>query len=359
MRLLTIGAFARQCRLSPKALRLYDELGLLRPVQTDPHTGYRWYAPEQLERARLVAWLRRIGMPLARIAAVCHLPAADVAAAVTEYWHHVDAEHAGRAELVSSLVRHLQRGDTDMTGIHTPLRLRWATYCDQGQAREYNQDSVWASEGLLGVADGFGPSAGAALPSAVALQTLADAGSTGTSAGALLDTLHTAGEQAAAAVNAMTTAGSALEGAGTTLTALVWAGSDLALVHVGDSRAYVLREGELLQLTHDDTQVQRLIEKGQLTVAEAESHPQRSILVKALHADSGALPDVRAHSAQVGDRYLLCTDGLYLPVALDAIERVLTEHAEPDAAVAALAELVHSAGAPDNVVCVVADVLPA
>jgi protein phosphatase len=91
MRLLTIGAFARQCRLSPKALRLYDELGLLRPVETDPHTATAG-TPEQLERARLVAWLRLIGMPLARIAAVCHMPSADVAAVVTEYWRQVDAE---------------------------------------------------------------------------------------------------------------------------------------------------------------------------------------------------------------------------------------------------------------------------
>ncbi|BFO21240.1 hypothetical protein SHKM778_76280 [Streptomyces sp. KM77-8] len=71
MGMLTIGAFAKACRLSPKALRLYDELDLLRPARVDPHTGYRYYAPEQLERARLVAWLRRVGMPLAGIRRVC------------------------------------------------------------------------------------------------------------------------------------------------------------------------------------------------------------------------------------------------------------------------------------------------
>src|SRR3954464_11504000 len=68
---LTIGAFAKASRLSPKALRLYDELDLLRPARVDPDTGYRYYAPEQLEQARLVAWLRRLGMPLARIQSVC------------------------------------------------------------------------------------------------------------------------------------------------------------------------------------------------------------------------------------------------------------------------------------------------
>jgi len=181
MRLLTIGVFARQCRLSPKALRLYDELGLLRPVQTDPHTGYRLVRAGAARACppgglaapnRHAAGADRSGVPRA---------IGDVAAVVTGYWRQVEAEHAARAELVSSLVQHLQRGDTDMTGSHAPLRLRWATYRDRGQVREPNQDSVWASEGLLGVADGFGPSADAALPSAVALLTLAGAGPGATS----------------------------------------------------------------------------------------------------------------------------------------------------------------------------------
>ncbi|MFD0854642.1 helix-turn-helix domain-containing protein, partial [Actinomadura adrarensis] len=75
MGLWTIGAFARASRLSPKALRLYDDLGLLPPAHVDPSTGYRFYDPSQLERARLVAWLRRLGMPLARIWHVCELDA--------------------------------------------------------------------------------------------------------------------------------------------------------------------------------------------------------------------------------------------------------------------------------------------
>ena len=76
MELLTIGAFSRASRLSPKALRLYDSLGLLAPAHVDEVSGYRFYQPDQLERARLVAWLRRLGMPLARIRVVCDLAAA-------------------------------------------------------------------------------------------------------------------------------------------------------------------------------------------------------------------------------------------------------------------------------------------
>ena len=79
MGLLTIGSFARAARLSPKALRLYDELGLLRPAQVDPNSGYRFYDLDQLEQARLVAWLRRLGMPLAQIRVVCGMPGPDAA----------------------------------------------------------------------------------------------------------------------------------------------------------------------------------------------------------------------------------------------------------------------------------------
>ncbi|MDQ2709724.1 MAG: hypothetical protein M3Z25_19790 [Actinomycetota bacterium] len=138
--------------------------------------------------------------------------------------------------------------------------------------------AVWAGDGLLGVADGFGPSTETAMPSAAALNTLATSTA---SAGALLDALRTAVEQAADKVATMTTSDPALEGAGTTLTALAWSGAELALVHVGNSRAYLLCDGELLQLSHDDALVQSLIDEGRLTSEEAESHPQRMILIRA------------------------------------------------------------------------------
>jgi serine/threonine protein phosphatase PrpC len=361
MALLTIGAFARRCRLSAKALRLYDNLGLLTPVETDPVTGYRWYAPEQLELARLVAWLRRIGMPLAQIAIIAGLSRSEAVGQIAAYWQQVQAEHTQRAQLVSALVDHLERGDTTMAEIRTPLRLRWATYCDQGLVREHNQDSVWAGDGLLGVADGFGAADDTEPASAVALRRLASAAAQA-SPGALFDVLQGAAAQAAEAVRAIPPREDkpgrpGQEMPGTTLTALAWAGGDLALVHVGDSRAYVLRAGQLFQLTHDDTYVQRLIDEGKLTEDEARSHPQRMTLIKALHPNSAAVPQVSAHSVQVGDRYLLCTDGLHLPVTNGDIQRVLCEHVDVDSAVAELGALAHRAGAPDNVVCVVADVL--
>src|SRR3954468_17660252 len=107
MALLRIGAFARAQRMSPKALRLYDELGLLRPAAVDPATGYRFYDPAQLDRARLVAWLRRIGMPLAGLREVCDLPGPAAAAAIAGYWAQVLAETAERGQLASFLVDYL------------------------------------------------------------------------------------------------------------------------------------------------------------------------------------------------------------------------------------------------------------
>ncbi|WP_233157028.1 MULTISPECIES: MerR family transcriptional regulator [Amycolatopsis] len=118
---LTIGAFARAAGLSPKALRLYDELGLLRPASVDPVSGYRRYAPDQLERARLIGWLRRTGMPLARISRALAGP--DPAAEVLAYWREVEADVAARGRLVAFLVAQLSGKDTAMTGLVHAVRV--------------------------------------------------------------------------------------------------------------------------------------------------------------------------------------------------------------------------------------------
>jgi DNA-binding transcriptional MerR regulator len=107
MSLVSIGEFAQASRLSPKALRLYDELGLLVPAHVDEYTGYRWYAAEQLERAKLVSALRRIGVPLARVKEILALPAEGAADEVRAYWAATEFEHAARGELAGLLVNEL------------------------------------------------------------------------------------------------------------------------------------------------------------------------------------------------------------------------------------------------------------
>ncbi|MFD7661761.1 MerR family transcriptional regulator [Streptomyces sp. NPDC059788] len=378
-RLLSIGAFARAARLSPKALRLYDELGLLPPAQVDPANGYRRYALAQLERARLVACLRRIGMPLARIRDVCELAPGPAAGAVSAYWARVETDTAARRELAAFLVDHLKGKDTTMTkppagtprtgeppaGEPRPagaLTIRYAALSDTGLVRESNQDTAYADDRLLAVADGFGRSGASAGAAAVeALRGLEDVGAGVLRPGDLLNALADAADRANRSVREVVAAagpaaGSGADAAGTTLTAMLWTGSHLALVHVGDSRAYLLRDGELFQITHDHTHVRSLVEEGRLTPEEAESHPQRALLIRALDGSAGFEPEVGLREARPGDRYLLCSDGLSAVVPSDAVRDVLGAVSDPGRAVRDLVALAHDAGAPDNVSCVVADV---
>ncbi|MFF0966825.1 MerR family transcriptional regulator [Streptomyces sp. NPDC003703] len=362
--MLTIGAFAKASRLSPKALRLYDELGLLRPARVDPDTGYRYYAPDQLEQARLVAWLRRLGMPLAGIRRVCALAPDAAAREIRAHWGRVEAETAVRRDLAAFLADHLdhladhvpdRRSDRSSTPPRkdiTMLELRYAARSDRGRVRPANQDTAYAGTRLLAVADGYGPAGaragGAAVTALKALDTAEPP------AGSVLNLLEDAVQGATRAV--ADAAGGAE--AGTTLTALLWTGSRLALVHIGDSRAYLLREGGLFRVTHDHTVVQAMLDEGRLTPEEAVSHPQRALLLRALDGTATPpVPDLRLHDALPGDRYLLCSDGLTAVVPDDRIRSLLAAAGDPDAAVRSLIGAANAAGGPDNVSCVVADVV--
>ncbi|MGW1723399.1 MerR family transcriptional regulator [Streptomyces sp. NPDC002306] len=355
MGLLTIGAFAKASRLSPKALRLYDELGVLRPVRVDPVNGYRRYAPEQLEQARLVAWLRRLGMPLARIQRVCTLEAGPAAQEIRAYWSQVEADTAARRDLAAFLIDHLSWKDPAMSSTAKPLGIRYAALSDPGHVRASNQDTVYAGSRLLAVADGYGTAGAPA--SAAAVDVLKRLETDGIPAGNLLDVLEDAVEQAERAVHGVAGTGTASEEAGTTLTAMLWTGSQLALVHIGDSRLYLLRDGGLFQITHDHTMVQSMVDEGRLSPEEAASHPQRSLLVRALGQGSDATADIRLHDVRQGDRYLLCSDGLSTVVPTGEIRRVLSEVGEPERAVRELVALANGSGGPDNVSCVIADVI--
>ncbi|WP_153814410.1 MerR family transcriptional regulator [Streptomyces sp. SUK 48] len=341
MELLTIGAFARVSRLSPKALRLYDELALLRPARVDPETGYRYYTAGQLGRARLVAWLRRLGMPLAEIRAVCALRPGEAAREIGAYWARVEAQTAVRRDLAAFLVDQLTgTADTSERDPMTTLELRHCAHTDRGLVRPANQDTLYAGRRLLAVADGFGPAGLAASGAAVeALRYLDEAESLPVDGelgelgvlGALEDAVRAAGTAVA------DLAGGTGED-GSTLTALLWTGSRLALAHIGDSRAYLLRGGELYRITQDH-----------------RVSPQDLLLYKALTGGADPVPDLRLQEPLPGDRYLLCSDGLTEAVPDARIGELLASAAGPEELVdAALA-----AGAPDNVTCVVADVTAA
>ncbi|MEY9845812.1 serine/threonine protein phosphatase PrpC/DNA-binding transcriptional MerR regulator [Streptacidiphilus sp. BW17] len=361
--LLTIGAFARRARLSPKALRLYDELGLLPPVRVDPQNGYRYYAPAQLEQAQLVAWLRLLGMPLARIRTVCGLPAAEAATEVAAYWARVEDDTASRRRLAAFLVDHLNgttgKDHEPMTvPPTTPLTLCCAAASDTGLVRESNQDTAYAGPGLLAVADGFG--AAGALAGSLAVEALKPvagraAGTRAPGQGDVLNALADAVTEANRSVEGLADAGS-----GTTLTALLWTGStavdSMALVHVGDSRAYLLRGGELFRITQDHSHVQSLVDEGRLTEDEAAAHPQRALLTRALDGRADSRADVTLQQVRPGDRYLLCSDGLSVVIAEETLRQTLLTAEHPDVAVRELVVLARRAGGPDNVACAVADV---
>lgn len=350
MELLTIGAFARASRLTPKALRIYDELGLLRPAHVDEFSGYRFYSPDQLERARLVAWLRRLGMPLTRIREVCELEPVHGAEAVAAFWARAEADLASRRELAGFLVRYLSG---EVTAMSSQLTISYAARSDIGKLRTTNQDTAYASSRLLAVADGCGQAGQAASAAAIdALKPL----EAQLPAGDLLNALSDAVACADATLREVTGSD---PGSATTLTAIFWSGSQLALVHIGDTRAYLLRDGELFQITHDHSVVQALLDEGKITQAEAASHPQRSLLLKALSGDSSASPDLSLHEARDGDRYLLCSDGLTAVVPGEAIAALITAPGSPAQAVTALIAAANQAGGPDNIACVVADVLAA
>jgi serine/threonine protein phosphatase PrpC len=148
-----------------------------------------------------------------------------------------------------------------------------------------------------------------------------------------------------------------LEGMGTTLTAMLWSGGRFGMVHVGDSRAYRLRDGLLEQMTADHTWVQRLIDEGRITEEEAGHHPQRSLLMRVLDGRTQVEADIGTFDAYAGDRYLLCSDGLSGFVSQETLAETLAAYSDPQQAVDALIELALRAGGPDNITCIVADTL--
>jgi serine/threonine protein phosphatase PrpC len=234
------------------------------------------------------------------------------------------------------------------------LVLRYAARSDRGLIRGNNQDSVYAGPRLLAVADGMGGHAAGDVASKVviaALQHLDD----DTPSGDLLQSLREAVFDGSEHLREVIRDSPQLEGMGTTLTAILFAGGRLALCHVGDSRAYLLRDGQMSQITHDDTFVQTLIDDGRITAEEANSHPQRSLLLRALNGQE-VDPDLSMREARAGDRYMLCSDGLSGVVSEETIAEALKDP-DPEATADRLVELALRSGGPDNVTVIVADVI--
>ncbi len=236
------------------------------------------------------------------------------------------------------------------------LALRYALRSDVGLLREGNEDSAYAGPHLLAIADGMGGHAAGEVASAVAISSIVPLDHD-MADGDMLDALAAAVASASGTLHEMSVADPAVEGMGTTLTAMLWSGARVAVCHIGDSRAYLLRDGELHQITRDHTLVQGLVDEGRMSPAAAAVHPQRSLVTRALQGSSDAEPDLSIREARLGDRYLLCSDGLSDVVSDDTLHKTLMKHPDLEEAVLQLIELAIRGGGPDNITCITADVV--
>ncbi|TWF79286.1 protein phosphatase [Pseudonocardia hierapolitana] len=242
-----------------------------------------------------------------------------------------------------------------------PPTLRSAVGSDVGRRRENNQDSAVTSPRILAVADGMGGHAHGEVASAVAISAVMDldARLRGVALAEidLLAALRETIDDAAARLTGLAQQNPDLRGTGTTVVAFLVDGTRIGVLHLGDSRAYLLRDGELHRLTRDHTLVQSLVDEGRISEAEAASHPRRSWLVKTLQDGSTPEPDLFHVEAQPGDRYLICSDGVTAVLEDPQLQEILGTVAEPAAAVAELIARSNAGGGPDNITCIVADLV--
>jgi len=235
-------------------------------------------------------------------------------------------------------------------------RFAWGAASDTGRVRQANEDSYLVVDGLFAVADGMGGHQAGEVASHLALETLQ---TEFTAAGT--DVLVRAVENANHTLVARSTADPELAGMGTTLVAMALveaSGRDaIGVVNVGDSRLYLLSDGELAQITEDHSLVATMERQGRLTAAEAAVHPQRNILTRALGIDGTVLVDSWEILPIIGDRYLICSDGLFNEVDENRIAATLRRLADPNEACRELIRLANEGGGRDNITCVVVDVV--
>ncbi|MGP9680758.1 MerR family transcriptional regulator [Brachybacterium sp. AOP3-A1-3] len=348
--LLSIGELATASGLSPKALRMYAESGLLPPRRIDPFTGYRSYGADQVGRAQLIASLRGLGMGLARIQVLCDLEAAAAVTELRSWWRQEEADAFSRGAAVRALAHDLgQRPQEDRTMTasttnHPTAPLQVATAAERGPVRTAQQDAVATRElpggaVLLALADGFGGDDDLA---ARILSAFVGAVGQDPSADPL------------AALDAAWSAAEALippDGPdGTTLTAALIHAGRLHVAHIGDTRATLVRGTRIEAVTQDHTHLRSLVAAGRIAPEEVAAHPDRAVLNRALAAGAPTAPDLLIRQLEPGDLVLLSSDGLHAVVEPSALADALTvPAADVDQLADDLVALALEAGGPDNV----------
>jgi len=235
------------------------------------------------------------------------------------------------------------------------MQLRAGVASDRGLVRQTNEDSYLIRRGLYAVCDGMGGARAGEVASEMACRELL----TLDPATASSEELRGAITEANRAIARRSLEEEPLLGMGTTLTAALVGGRSLSLAHVGDSRAYLLRDGSLTQLTDDHSWVGEMVRRGELTPAQAAVHPHRSVITRALGSDGDADPDIFEVPVQAGDRVLLCSDGLTGMVTDLEIAEILRRDEDPRSVAGLLVQAALTAGGEDNVTVVVVDIEPA
>ncbi|HVS68788.1 MAG TPA: PP2C family serine/threonine-protein phosphatase [Mycobacteriales bacterium] len=231
---------------------------------------------------------------------------------------------------------------------------RFAAKTHVGLVRDGNEDALYAGPRLLAVADGVGGSVAGEIASKITVSTLSPL-DTDTTIADPIEALRDATRAADIQLRDAIAGDPSLSGMGTTLTAVLWAGEQVGLAQLGDSRAYLMRDGNLTQLTRDQTLVQSLVDEGQITAEEALVHPRRSWILRALDGRGEAEPDVQLLEPNAGDRYLLCSDGLSDYVDVETIAATIRGGSDLQLVCDELVDHALTAGAPDNVTCVLAE----
>lgn len=229
---------------------------------------------------------------------------------------------------------------------------------DIGKHRASNQDSGYSGYQLFFVADGMGGHAGGDIASAIASQRIALADAKSETVEEAIESLKRAILEANQMLSATVVDHPELEGMGTTFSGMLRHGNQMIIAHIGDSRIYLARDGEVKQITNDHTFVQKLVDMGRITPAEALVHPRRSVLMRVL-GDVSADPeiDIAIYDAMPGDRWMLCSDGLSGVVPDGVMNRILTSKVPTEEAAELLVGEALEFGAPDNVTVVITDVV--
>jgi serine/threonine protein phosphatase PrpC len=236
------------------------------------------------------------------------------------------------------------------------LSLDYAALSDVGRVRRNNEDSAYAGPHLLLLADGMGGAAAGEVASAAAVQVIRKLDKPGISGEDMIEALAGAVHRANERLSELVEEDPEREGMGSTVTALMFDGQQLGLAHLGDSRAYRMRDGLLYQLSHDHTFVQSLVDEGRISKEEAFTHPHRNLILRVLDGRPDSDPDLEILDVRAGDRLMLCSDGLPDYVSDEVIAASMAD-GTPDSVVVELITHALEAGSNDNVTCVVADVV--